>query len=183
MNAKQQLLNTNLNTNESNQNKRLKLKCYLIVFSFASLYLQTRTVIKHLRFCLGTGPDKRRLGPVFERALGTCVINTLPLKLFIHRRVIKSFFFSLVSFSLVWFKTKRSYITDGKYIIRAIHLLVREGVKYLDSVKLKNNSYYILCRINVPNILGIQTRYTLPSSPTCKYIAQVGTLLSYSHPT
>ena len=38
------------------------------------------------------------------------------------------------------------------------------GVKYLDSVKLENNSYYIICRIIVPNTLGMQTAILYPHS-------------------
>jgi hypothetical protein len=64
--------------------------------------------------------------------------------------------------------TKRSDRIDGKYMIWDIYLHIRgEGkeVKYLDSVKLENNFYYIICRIIVPKPLGKQTHYTLPPPP------------------
>ena len=55
---------------------------------------------------------------------------------------------------------------DGKYLIWAIYLHIRGlEVKHLDSVKLENNLYYIICRIILPNTLGMQTRYTYIPPP------------------
>jgi hypothetical protein len=62
----------------------------------------------------------------------------------------------LVSFSLPWDKTKRRDRIDGKYLIWAIYLHIRGvGVKYLDSLKLESNSYYIIRRIVLSNTLGM----------------------------
>ena len=63
----------------------------------------------------------------------------------------------LASFILARDKAKRCDRVNGKYIIWAIYLQISGGVgvKYFDSLKLENNSYYIICRIIVPNTSGI----------------------------
>ena len=72
----------------------------------------------------------------------------------------------LVFFSLARDKTKTSERIYGKHIIWAIYLYIREGVKYLDSLKSVNNSYFIICRIIVPKIFCMKTRYTLSPPPS-----------------
>ena len=71
-------------------------------------------------------------------SLGTCMIKSLPLKLYIHRRIIEPIF-SLVSFSLEWDKTKRNGRIDGKYIIWVLYLHIRRM-----GLRVKYNSSFFL---------------------------------------
>jgi hypothetical protein len=107
----------------------------------------------------------------FRTNQGTCVLYATHSSLLCIKLKNKPVS-SLVSFSLTWDKTKTSDKINGKYIIWAIILHIKGGLKYLGSLKLENNSYFIIFRIIVPYTFCMQTSYSLPPPPPlmCKYL-------------
>ena len=96
--------------------------------------------------------------------LGYLSVIATTLKFFIDWRTAEPV--SFTSFSLAWDKSKTSDRINGKHIIWATYLHIKgEESKYLDRVKLENNSYFLICRIIVPNTFCMWTRYILPPRP------------------